>query len=350
MKKLITIYAIVSLAFLCMLSACTPVENSSPMNQPTQWVELKQGDDRIDVTVNGKPFTSYLYGKQLRYENNGPQATGKPILYPIYSSSGIMVNRGFPLTRTEGETTDHPHHSGLFFTYGDLNGYDFWSVDSATQIKHIKVTDMASGKCSGKLSTVSQWIVTEGNKVLLEEKRDMVFIADGDERAIDISITITAQDEKLVFTDNKEGLFAMRVADWLCVGSVKHLGTGRYYSSSQHIPTWDSGLLYGVRERWTCMEGQKDGRIIGVGMLQHPTSTNYPGYWYPAGYGLFAAQPLAQILHQTKSRTPEKNPKAFNLTLEPGQSAFFRYRVIIYDYPAPDIIGSMEKRFDKFVQ
>ena len=143
-----------------------------------QWVELKQSDDRIDVTVDGKPFTSYLYGKQLRYESNGPQATGKPILYPIYSSSGIMVNRGFPLTRTEGETTDHPHHSGLFFTYGDLNGYDFWAVDSATQIKHIKVTDMASGKCSGKLSTISQWIVTEDNKVLFEEKRDMVFIAE----------------------------------------------------------------------------------------------------------------------------------------------------------------------------
>ncbi|MHC4331742.1 MAG: hypothetical protein ACYSWW_26870, partial [Planctomycetota bacterium] len=50
-------------------------------------VEFVKGDNRIDVVIAGKPFTSYLYGDKLT----------KPLLIPVRTPSGIEANRRHPL-------------------------------------------------------------------------------------------------------------------------------------------------------------------------------------------------------------------------------------------------------------
>src|SRR5215467_13425127 len=64
---------------------------------------------RVDVLVDGKPFTAYIYpGGGLK----------KPVLYPLRAATGTVVTRGFPLEPRPGERVDHPHHVGLWFNYG----------------------------------------------------------------------------------------------------------------------------------------------------------------------------------------------------------------------------------------
>src|ERR687897_216116 len=72
---------------------------------------------RVDVTVDGKPFTSYIYPTSLK----------KPVLFPIRTAQGALVPRGFPLEPRAGERVDQPHHVGLWFNHGDVNGLDFWN-------------------------------------------------------------------------------------------------------------------------------------------------------------------------------------------------------------------------------
>src|SRR6266851_1633557 len=57
---------------------------------------------RVDITVDGKPFTSYIYPTTLK----------KPTLYPVRSASGTVVTRGWPLEPRPGERVDHPHQGG----------------------------------------------------------------------------------------------------------------------------------------------------------------------------------------------------------------------------------------------
>src|SRR5512132_4020293 len=76
--------------------------------------EAKQ---RVDVYVDGQPFTSYIYPSTLK----------KPVLYPIRTAKGTLVTRGFPMEPRPGERVDHPHHVRLWFNYGDVNGIDFWN-------------------------------------------------------------------------------------------------------------------------------------------------------------------------------------------------------------------------------
>ena len=78
---------------------------------------------RVEVFVDGQPFTAYIY----------PSAQKKPVLYPLRSAKGTLVTRGFPLEPRAGERIDHPHHVGLWFNYGDVNGTDFWNNSDAVK-------------------------------------------------------------------------------------------------------------------------------------------------------------------------------------------------------------------------
>src|SRR5216117_1042213 len=84
-------------------------------------IVAREADRRVDVTVDGKPFTSYIWPTTLK----------KPTLYPLRAASGAVVTRGWPLDPRPGERVDHPHQVGLWFTYGDVNGLDFWNNSDA---------------------------------------------------------------------------------------------------------------------------------------------------------------------------------------------------------------------------
>src|SRR5262245_31292607 len=92
--------------------------NVSALDAPDSGVMVvsKPSDHRVDVSIDGHPFTSYIY----------PTTLQKPVLYPIHSAGGQLVTRGYPLQPRPGERTDHPHHVGHWFNHGDVNGYDFW--------------------------------------------------------------------------------------------------------------------------------------------------------------------------------------------------------------------------------
>ena len=98
------------LIFLVLIQASLLVAGDKP-------VTFVRHGDQIDVSIGGKPFTTYYVGAEAP----------KPYLYPLRSAEGIIVTRGFPMvTSIPGESRDHPHHRSLFFAHGDINGVDFW--------------------------------------------------------------------------------------------------------------------------------------------------------------------------------------------------------------------------------
>ena len=57
-------------------------------------------------------------------------------------------------------------------------------------------------------------------------------------------------------------------------------------------------------------------------IFDHPTNVGYPSYWHARGYGLFAINPLGQ-------HTFSKGKEEMSLTLEPGESVTFNYRILV---------------------
>src|SRR5665648_464620 len=62
---------------------------------------VSEKDKKVDVMIDGKLFTSYIW----------PDNVMKPVLYPVMTSEGTEITRGYPLKPRAGERVDHPHHA-----------------------------------------------------------------------------------------------------------------------------------------------------------------------------------------------------------------------------------------------
>jgi len=123
-------------------------------------------------------------------------------------------------------------------------------------------------------------------------------------------------------------MFAVRVADWLAENSRSTLseGTGEYLNAEGERKEEN---VWGKQSPWMRLEGEKDGRTIGVAVFHHPGSVNYPAYWHARGYGCFAANPIGRFDYQ--KGLGEEDPQHRTYTINPGETGLFKFRLIIYE-------------------
>ena len=296
-----------------------------------------EADKRIDVMIGGKLFTSYCW----------PGNVYKPILYPVFTSAGTEITRGFPLKPRKGERNDHIHQVGIWLNYGNVNGFDFWGNGSrgfkepnGGEIKHLGIEKLINGSGEGTMITIESWIVPSG-KEILAEKTEYHFIVKGTVRIIDRITTLTAKDSAVLMKDTKEGMFGIRVARQLELASNESLilidstgnastkkvitneGVTGNYRSSEGIT---GEAVWGTRAKWMTLEGSIAEEKISLVICDHPRNPGYPTYWHARGYGLFAANPLGwNDFTQGKA--------VLNFTIPAGKSVTFRYRVIVSSGP-----------------
>jgi hypothetical protein len=304
-------------------------------------VEVQQAPEQIAVQIDGKPFTVfYIGGKDLN----------RPYLHPLRSASGRIVNRSFPAGQLPGETTDHPHHAGLFYGHGDVNGYNYWATQNvptapskadATMGRIVlkNVASVKSGKESGTVDVVLTWLKPDG-KPLLTETRRMTFYADPELRIIDFDFDFTAID-KVVFRDTKEGTFAMRMATALEEPAAKAkpgdpAKTGKLLNAQGGE---GEANVWGKRSEWVDYSGVLDGEKVGVVMMDHPGNPRHPTYWHSRGYGLHSINPFG--LHDFLNDPKQDG----SLTVEPGSHVRFRYRVVVHPGVSPAKIAELYKQY-----
>jgi hypothetical protein len=71
------------------------------------------------------------------------------------------------------------------------------------------------------------------------------------------------------------------------------------------------------------LSGTAKGEEVTLGIFDHPKNPTYPTYWHARGYGLFAANPFG-------AKEFTKGATTLNYTLQPGQAATFRFRILIH--------------------
>jgi len=318
------------------------VENGEYFVQLTH----NENDQRVDIFIGDQAFTSYLYTDTV------PDLK-KTVLYPIFSAKGSLITRGYPLDPRPGERSDHPHHIGLWLNYGDVNGIDFWGHSNATPveqshrmgtIRHQKIKEVKSGSESGSLEVTMNWLDAQNQPMLQEETR-FVFAGGEDWRRIDRITTLTALDKAMTFNDTKEGMMAIRVnralehpGDQADLEKPDSSGLSGHYLNSEGIEGTD---VWGKRAKWVELSGMIADEKVSVIILDHPENVGHPTYWHARGYGLFAANPLGQ-------ETFSKGVESLNLTLNPGQSVTFKYRILILTGQIEP--GAVNDEFNKYIK
>ncbi|ASU32770.1 DUF6807 domain-containing protein [Mucilaginibacter xinganensis] len=309
-----------------------PIAATAQKSEPVK-VAKSATENKVDISIGGKPFTSFLY----------PGSLEKPVLFPLRAASGTVVTRGFPLTPNPGEPTDHPHHIGIWFNFENLNGLDFWNNSYAIPankksqygwIRTDKIIEATGGK-TGILAYHANW-TNQQKDVILEETTRFEFSGDKNQRIIDRVTTLKANVDA-VFKDAKDGLLGLRLAHELQMptiedqqftddkgnvtivkGGTDHIANGNYITSAGKTgnDAWSS------RGVWCKVYGKMGTDSVSIAIIDHPKNPTYPTFWHARGYGLFAANPLGE-----KVFTNGKSER--NLSLKKGESVTFRYRIVI---------------------
>lgn len=271
-------------------------------------VQIKHDAAKHEYTVDVmfKPFTAYAYG---------PQYVDKPIFYPVMSPNGVRVNREFPMVKgLAGESSDHPHHQSLFFTYDEVNGTNFWNpTQTGRRIEHV------SAKADGnRLTADLAWRGNDGTKIFDETKR-VTFGGDLGVFWMDHDLTLKAA-VPVTMGDTKEGAFGLRLNDAL----KEQGGTGRFINA-EGLETEKN--VWGKTSAWVAIRGSiKDAsgdKPVTVAIFAHPAGLNAPPYWHARAYGLFSANPFARKGYDPAA--PERITR-----LAPGESIRLGFRLAVY--------------------
>lgn len=338
MKK----YGSIILTLLLMVNICSAGNK--------QKVEFKNLDDqqKVEVFVGGKLFTAYIY----------PDNMEKQSLYPIATASGKLITRGYPLDPRPFERTDHPHHVGLWFNFGNVNGLDFWNNSFAIKpedkpkygsIKFKKIVKENPSK--GMLVTTSDWVDSK-DQVLLNEEATFIFEGDESLRTIERITRLTAR-QTVTFEENKEGLIGLRVdrafeepsqkpeqfldaqGNVTQVPIMNNEGVNGVYRNAEGIK---GGDVWSKRSPWVALKAEKDGEIITIAILDHPGNINYPAWSHARGYGLFATNNLA-------GRAVDKNAEPVKVVLQKGETLTFRHKIIIGGNLSDQQINKLAEEF-----
>lgn len=295
-------------------------------------VGLVPGQQKVVITIGGKPFTEFVYADSME----------KPFLYPIYAPDGQTITRGFPWNPQPNDPTDHPHHIGLWFNYEKVNGLDFWNNSYAIPaekkkqygwIRTQKIVEATSGE-KGKLVYEADWM-DQAKNVLMKEKTTFIF-SGGAANVIDRTTELTAV-QNVTFPDAKDGMLGLRVAHELELpvtetkeykddkGNITKVSatkdatvTGNYLTSQGK----EGDAAWGTRANWCMMYGKKGGDAISIAIIDNPQNPGFPTYWHARNYGLFAANPLGQKIFS-------EGKEVMNFRLLKGATTTFKYRIVI---------------------
>lgn len=294
-------------------------------------VDFVRHDDSIEVMLDGKPLTTLHFGADAT----------KPYFHPVRAADGTIVTRQYPMRDdVAGEAHDHHHHRGLWFTHGNVNGYDFWAneTDQEPQDKKGRIVLKGIHKADdGFIRADFEWRAPDG-EVLLTDERTIRFQQVGKSVLIDFDITLQAEIKPVKFGDTKEGSFAIRLHPSMReVTPEKTPGKGVIVNAeglTGEKQTW------GKASPWVDYSGPIGDKTYGVAIFDHPSNPKHPTYWHVRAYGLFAANPFGEhdfFRDETRDGS---------ITLQPGEKMRFQYGVVIHPGDAHAAkVGSMYKNW-----
>lgn len=263
-------------------------------------LSFHKADDRI-VILNGKHSVSeYVFADP---------AVPRPYLVNVKTLDGIQVTRNHPVQA--GDDQDHPHHTGVFFTFGDLNGIDFWHLKGRVVHERFDVEPRTVKGAVG-FAIENRYESLDGNTVYATERAVLEARLTDDGILYNFHNQITPRDEPLRIGSKEEGGLAVRVATPLAVSS----------NAGGQMVDADGGsggkAIWGQQTDWVDYSGPINNRHVGVLIVPHKRNFSRC-WWHARDYGLLAANPFGPL-----------NQKGQRHLVHRGSPLVLRYDVLIH--------------------
>jgi len=307
-----------SLLLLTLFTASLPADDSAPpasvapANTAKLRVSAKEDEaaGTVAIRIEGHAFAEVDYKKYA-----------KPVISTLIGPTGVNLLRNWPMRgAAPGEETDHPHHKGMWFDHGSVNGVDFWAeTEKSGKIVVAGKPKITPTADSVTIETSENWIAP-GDKKICSSHTLLTLGLDGEDRFAEYNVTVQASEADLTFGDTKEGSLGLRSHPALNLKGKVATAHAVNSEGEKDLAIW------GKKARWVDYTGTIDGKTVGIACFDYPANLRYPTTWHAREYGLIAANPFG--LHDFDKK---KNPEgAGNHTVKKGDSLTFRYRWLFH--------------------
>lgn len=248
---------------------------------------LQQVEGGVSITVGEKPFAEYIYR-----DKNIP----RPHFRDVYAPNGIQVTRNYPPIEGVDRPDHATYHPGVWLTFGDISGADFWR--NRAQTKHIEFVRKPYTQSGVSGFTVRNHYLSGEDKALVcEELCRYTFRNVRGGYLVVWDSEFSSKERDFYFGDQEEMGLGIRVATPISVEE-----SGEILSSDGKK---NEKEVWGQQADWCDYHGVMDGWETGVTLLASPD--NFRRSWFHArDYGLLVANPFGRnaFTDGDKSRIP----------------------------------------------
>ncbi len=264
---------------------------------------------KINVTIDGKYFTSYIFSDDEKY----------PFFYPVNGPvSGGSV--------TSMRNAIYPHHTSLFFGCDLVNGGNYWQ----------------EGLERGRIISVNAQIVREGGDTVVitdeciwsrpgalspvkDSRRIFITSPSTGITQIDFEITLEMMMDVHILKTN-HSLFSARMAADLAVTNG-----GTMINAEGSRGEKDT---FGKGSPWIDCYGKRGNSIEGLAIMQHPSNPWYPSPWFTRDYGFMSPTPMYW---------PQNGEETF---MKKGTRLLLKYRVLVH--AGTHLDAKIAEQFEKY--
>ena len=248
---------------------------------------------KINVTIDGKYFTSYTFSSDEKY----------PFFYPVNGP----LSGGSVTSMRNGE---YPHHSSLFFGCDMVNGGNYWQEGlERGRIISVNAEILQEGGDTVVISDECIWSRPGAISPVKDIRKITITAPSVNVRQMDVEITMEMLIDVQILKTN-HSLFSARMAADL---SVKN--GGMMVNAEGAKGEKDT---FGKPSAWIDFSGKRGEFIEGLTIMQYPSNPWYPSPWFTRDYGFISPTPMYW---------PKNGVQTF---MKKGETLQLRYRVLVH--------------------
>jgi len=235
-------------------------------------VTFERSDSELRIFVRKLPLATYVWEDR---------AIRRPFLKHVFAPGGKQVTRTFPPVAGRDAVDHDTMHPGVWLSFGDLNGHDFWRNKAAVEL--IEFVEQPTATDEGGQFAVKLRYVAEG-KSLCEEVCKLAIQVQADGTLLDWQSEFRSP-HGLVFGDQEEMGLGVRLATPMTVTNG-----GTIVNSHGQI---NERQVWGKAADWCSYSGIVGGQPVGVTLMPAPTNFR-PSWFHVRDYGLMVANPFGR--------------------------------------------------------
>lgn len=266
--------------------------------------EVANQDDRVLITSAGRPVATYVF--------RDPQIP-RPYFCDLYAPGGARVTRRHPPVEGE-DLTDHEHlHPGMWMSFGDLDGVDFWRNQAVTE--HVEfITPPTAEGVAVRFAVRNRY--RDGDRVVCEEQGVRSIEKTSEGFLFRWSSTFRGE-RPFYFGDQEEMGLGLRMHTPLSVAQ------GGEILNSDGLR--NEKQAWGKPADWCLYRGRAGADHVGV--LLMPSPKNFRRAWFHCrDYGLVVGNPFG--------RNAFTGGEASRIEVAAGQPFTLGYAVLLFQHPA----------------